>query len=359
MSESTGNVRVYRYPHIPKNGEEDNDDSVGWGMEAHTDSSVISILNQDDQVSGLEVFKDHHWLTAKPIPNTLIVNLGDMMQAISDDKYKSVTHRVKINKHKERVSVCYFVFPDDEAVIQSSNYKPFTYNDFRAQVQKDVKTVGCKCRLASSALLLSLRNHHSHFHHERPMIQSNQSTCALFVGTWVRDDSYPLYQSSSCPIIDPEFNCQMYGRPDSDYLKYRWRPLNSPGTQTQLVRGEPLSTFRFLDYGVTISFYRAPYLVEIDVVQGKRILKLEDVDGNGDAWRNVDVLSFNTGHWWSHEGSLQGWDYIELGGKYYPDMDRLAAMERGLKTWANWVDSNIDRSRTKVYFLAISPTHYK
>lgn len=53
------------------------------------------------------------------------------------------------------------------------------------------------------------------------------------------------------------------------------------------------------------------------------------------------------------------WDYIELGGKYYRDMDRLEAMERGLKTWASWVDSNIDRSRTKVYFLAISPTHYK
>lgn len=61
------------------------------------------------------------------------------------------------------------------------------------------------------------------------------------------------------------------------------------------------------DYGVTISFYRAPYLVEIDVVQGKRILRLEEVDGNGDVWRSVDVLSFNTGHWWDHQGSLQGY----------------------------------------------------
>ncbi|XP_022642463.1 protein PMR5-like isoform X3 [Vigna radiata var. radiata] len=130
-----------------------------------------------------------------------------------------------------------------------------------------------------------------------------------------------------------------------------------PQTQTQLVRGEPLSTFRFLDYGVTISFYRAPYLVEIDVVQGKRILRLEEVDGNGDLWRNADVLSFNTGHWWEHQGSLQGWDYIELGSKYYPDMDRLAALERGMRTWANWVDNNIDRSRTKVFFLGISPSH--
>jgi hypothetical protein len=53
------------------------------------------------------------------------------------------------------------------------------------------------------------------------------------------------------------------------------------------------------------------------------------------------------------------WDYVELGGKYYPDMDRMAALERGMKTWANWVDTNIDRSRTQVLFQAISPTHYK
>ncbi|KAI9085588.1 hypothetical protein K1719_032431 [Acacia pycnantha] len=91
---------------------------------------------------------------------------------------------------------------------------------------------------------------------------------------------------------------------------------------------------------------------------GKKILRLDEVDGNGEAWRNADVLSFNTGQWWTHQGSLQGWDYVELRGKFYPDMDRLAALEIGLKTWANWVDVNIDRSRTKVFFQAISPTHY-
>ncbi|KAI9109902.1 hypothetical protein K1719_018943 [Acacia pycnantha] len=81
---------------------------------------------------------------------------------------------------------------------------------------------------------------------------------------------------------------------------------------------------------------------------------VDGVDGNGEAWRNADVLSFNTGHWWTHQGSLQGWDYVELRGKFYPDMDRLAALEIGLKTWANWVDVNIDRSRTKVFFHTFS-----
>ncbi|KAI5321688.1 hypothetical protein L3X38_030759 [Prunus dulcis] len=139
LSHSTGSVRVYRYPRC-------SNSNSAWGLDVHTDSSVVSILNQDD-VGGLEVLKDNDWFTVKPIPNTLIINLGDMMQAISDDKYKSVTHRVKVNKNKERISVCYFVFPGEGSVIRSSKYKPFTYSDFQEQVQQDIKTVGYKVGL--------------------------------------------------------------------------------------------------------------------------------------------------------------------------------------------------------------------
>lgn len=81
-------------------------------------------------------------------------------------------------------------------------------------------------RRASSVLIVSLKKHRGGNHDRRPMVQANQSSCSLFEGSWVRDDSYPLYRYSECPFIDPEFNCQMYGRPDSGYLKYRWKPLN-------------------------------------------------------------------------------------------------------------------------------------
>ncbi|KAE8711389.1 Protein PMR5 [Hibiscus syriacus] len=232
---------------------------------------------------------------------------------------------------------------------------------------------------------MSLRNHRSHPQHRRPMFQTNQTTCALFAGTWVRDDSYPLYQYSSCPAIDPQFNCQLSGRPDSDYLKYRWKPLNCQlprfdgvaflskmrGGECDVRWGftgkKSMGVFDLYDFGwgstnpdsdeqSNASFhFQVP---DIDVVQGKKIVKLDDIAGNGNAWRMADVLVFNTGHWWTHEGSLQGWDMIQSGGKYYQEMDRLVAMEKGLRTWPNWVDTNVDISRTRVFFQAISPDHY-
>ncbi|EFH40844.1 oxidoreductase [Arabidopsis lyrata subsp. lyrata] len=142
LSESTGLIRVYRYPRSSYQAARE-----ALGMEVHTDSSVISILKEDES-GGLEIMKGEEWFCVKPVANTLIVNLGDMMQVISDDEYKSVTHRVKKkNRKTERHSVCYFVFPKRDCVIKSSNYKPFTYSEFEAQVQADVQSLGTKIGL--------------------------------------------------------------------------------------------------------------------------------------------------------------------------------------------------------------------
>ncbi|GMI92223.1 Gibberellin 2-oxidase 9 [Hibiscus trionum] len=139
LDESTGFIRLYRYP--PRSLADE-----AWGMMEHTDSSVLSIVNQD-RVGGLEIFKDNKWLLVNPVSGTLLVHIGDMMQAISDDQYMSVKHRVRMNKQEERVSICYFVFPAQGSVIRSSKYKPFTYTDFQEQVQNDTKTLGYKVGL--------------------------------------------------------------------------------------------------------------------------------------------------------------------------------------------------------------------
>ncbi|KAH6817519.1 hypothetical protein C2S51_001122 [Perilla frutescens var. frutescens] len=148
----TGILRVYRYLRCPVPEQR-------WGVSEHTDSSVLSIIHQD-QVGGLQVFKNNQWLDVKPIHDSLIVNLGDMMQAMSNDEYVSVRHRVKVKKEKERISMGYFVFPAEDAVIESSKYKPFTYTDFQEEKELDLKTVGMKIGLPRFRKEQSASHHH-------------------------------------------------------------------------------------------------------------------------------------------------------------------------------------------------------
>lgn len=49
-------------------------------------------------------------------------------------------------------------------------------------------------------------------------------SCDFFYGHWVVDDAMPLYKPGSCYFIDDAFNCFKNGRPDSDYLRLRWKP---------------------------------------------------------------------------------------------------------------------------------------
>lgn len=53
------------------------------------------------------------------------------------------------------------------------------------------------------------------------------------------------------------------------------------------------------------------------------------------------------------------WDYIQSGDSILKDMDRMDAFQEALTTWAKWVDSDVDPTKTRVIFQGISPSHYK
>lgn len=58
-----------------------------------------------------------------------------------------------------------------------------------------------------------------------PKVKNEMTTaCNIFDGKWVLDNSYPLYRTRSCHFIDEAFDCEANGRPDLDYMKWRWQP---------------------------------------------------------------------------------------------------------------------------------------
>ncbi|CAL5047263.1 unnamed protein product [Urochloa decumbens] len=49
--------------------------------------------------------------------------------------------------------------------------------------------------------------------------------CDIFkAGEWVPDEDSPYYTNLTCPLIQEHQNCMKYGRPDTGFLKWRWRP---------------------------------------------------------------------------------------------------------------------------------------
>ncbi|KAJ0452619.1 putative PMR5 domain, PC-Esterase [Helianthus annuus] len=55
-------------------------------------------------------------------------------------------------------------------------------------------------------------------------INDNHHKCDVFSGEWIRNPDAPYYTNMTCWAIHEHQNCQKYGRPDSDFMKWRWKP---------------------------------------------------------------------------------------------------------------------------------------
>ncbi|KAG7568854.1 Oxoglutarate/iron-dependent dioxygenase [Arabidopsis thaliana x Arabidopsis arenosa] len=83
-----------------------------FGTSQHSDRSFLTILLQD-HIGGLQVLQNGYWVDVPPVPGALLVNLGDLLQLMTNDKFLSVEHRVLANRGEEpRISVAsFFVHP--------------------------------------------------------------------------------------------------------------------------------------------------------------------------------------------------------------------------------------------------------
>lgn len=109
-------LRMLHYPPVPA-------DAPGVRAGAHEDINVITLLLGAEE-AGLQLKDaDGEWLDIAPPPNALVVNIGDMLQRLTNHVLPSTTHRV-VNPAPERrgfarYSTPFFLHFNPDFVIES------------------------------------------------------------------------------------------------------------------------------------------------------------------------------------------------------------------------------------------------
>lgn len=117
-------LRVNHYPPLPANLPEN---IIRCGE--HTDFGSITLLFQDS-MGGLQVRNmDGKWVDAHPIPGTILVNAGDLLQVWTSNRVVATEHRVIIpteetRQRASRFSTAFFVHPDNDVLLQPLNAPP-------------------------------------------------------------------------------------------------------------------------------------------------------------------------------------------------------------------------------------------
>jgi isopenicillin N synthase-like dioxygenase len=141
----TSFLRLNYYPPCPKpqRSADPKSEHVGHlGVNQHTDAGALTLLLQDEQ-PGLEVLHDGAWSLVEPRRDALVVNIGDIVQVWSNDRYTAAVHRGLVSADSERFSAPFFFNPaysTQYAPLPSTvdarclpRYRPIHWGAFRAR----------------------------------------------------------------------------------------------------------------------------------------------------------------------------------------------------------------------------------
>jgi len=108
---------IFAYNYYPPTGGSARD-APQWGFAPHSDYGSFTILLQDD-VGGLQARNAAgDWIDVPPIPGTFVVNVGDLLARWTNDIYVSTLHRAINLRSGARVSIAFFLYPNNRAEIR-------------------------------------------------------------------------------------------------------------------------------------------------------------------------------------------------------------------------------------------------
>ncbi len=103
-------LKLIRYPKTLAGGR---------GVGVHKDSGFLTLLLQDEN-PGLEAqANDNTWHPVDPVPGSLVVNTGELLQLITHNYFIATPHRVINRADSERYSSAFFYSPDLNTLLDS------------------------------------------------------------------------------------------------------------------------------------------------------------------------------------------------------------------------------------------------
>ncbi|CAJ2670159.1 unnamed protein product [Trifolium pratense] len=110
-------IQGHYYPPCPE-------PELTMGATKHTDTGFMTLVLQD-QLGGLQILHEDKWVNVPPVHGALVVNMGDLLQLITNDRFVSVYHRVLSQNIGPRISVAsFFVNSPDSIKGASKVYGP-------------------------------------------------------------------------------------------------------------------------------------------------------------------------------------------------------------------------------------------
>jgi isopenicillin N synthase-like dioxygenase len=140
----TGFVRLNYYPVADPLAAEKSGQlpEAKMGVHHHTDAGALTVLLQDD-VGGLQVYRDGYWHDIPSVPGAFVINTGDMMQVWSNDIYQAAIHRVVAMVDRDRYSIPFFFNPAAATEVsplpsvvneqRPSRYRSINWSEFRGK----------------------------------------------------------------------------------------------------------------------------------------------------------------------------------------------------------------------------------
>ncbi|MEM1231122.1 MAG: 2OG-Fe(II) oxygenase family protein [Pseudomonadota bacterium] len=137
----TSFLRINRYPRCaePANPEGLQAPAAGHlGVNHHTDSGALTILLQDGHAA-LEFWHAGAWHSVPAPADAVVVNLGDIVQVWSNDRFHAPVHRVRASARQERMSMPFFLNPANSyryapvTDADAPRYRAIAWQEFREQ----------------------------------------------------------------------------------------------------------------------------------------------------------------------------------------------------------------------------------